>query len=668
MVFPIVRGSPYITGIYKNLTPALYTGHAILSVNDEQVPTADRHSDESKCASLLRHHIVLNSGHTVIAYLDREACARWDRNRVVFYSNTTDSNPQPSRGDWVIRVAMVSALELPVLRNSVGILDAFRASIPLSGTVSFTRDSGVEQGHSTSVMRFAWRTVDVAQNALEVDADGEILVRRRTTNLDTKGQHPCELLQLTLPHHAAMLMGRREVGLTYDSIKGQLSGEVGSVWKLRLHHMGSASEGGLPSWNAARPLSAARPEWQEAVRASLHVDARSNISSYSVDAYSFGKEASRLARLALIADELGETSIASSLREKIKAGLTPWLEGTNIDTLFYDQRWGGLVPKHGLADKNADFGAAYFNDHHFHYGYLRTSRVADTTAVHWLPLSKVRRSFTFLSACSPSPTVYASAVLIKDDPAFGEKHREAILALVRDFANPEQLLEGHARKDENLDAALGDTTPYEGPTDQYFPTLRHMDLFDGHSWSNGLFASPNGRNQESSTEAINAYYAISLLGRAMKDDKLTYLGEVLTAIEISGAHRYWHMTSAKSAYGPPFSAAKCVGMVWSDKAVLQTWFATGLTYVHGINLMPITPISEVVFSPEWVQEQYPVLEASLPAASPKVDDAWLGFVHADLAVIDPEEAWRRTEKLEHFDGGASRTNFQYWIATRPPKQ
>lgn len=46
-------------------------------------------------------------------------------------------------------------------------------------------------------------------------------------------------------------------------------------------------------------------------------------------------------------------------------------------------------------------------------------------------------------------------------------------------------------------------------------------------------------------------------------------------------------------------------------------------------------------------------------------DAWLGFIHADLAILDAEEAWTRMQTLTHFDNGASLTNFLYWVATRP---
>lgn len=33
-----------------------------------------------------------------------------------------------------------------------------------------------------------------------------------------------------------------------------------------------------------------------------------------------------------------------------------------------DQTYGGILTKDAMLDSNAEFGAGYYNDHHFHYG------------------------------------------------------------------------------------------------------------------------------------------------------------------------------------------------------------------------------------------------------------------------------------------------------------
>jgi len=626
MQFPIVRGSPFLTGIYSGLCPALYTGHAILSVNEETIPGAS--SEHGSCsAPNNRHELTLNSGVSVLVYLDRPACVSWDRNRVVFQDTEGKSC---AASEYVMRVAMLPAnLPAEVQRNRVAILDAFRASVPLAGSVNFARD-GNDNAGGASTMRFAWRAVDLSKQGLRLapGSGSELEVAPVAKQLDGQGLDSSDLLMLSLPHQTATLKNSHPVGLEYDSIKGTLSATVGTEWKMHLRHAPI-------SWFAqTRTLEQAKPEWREAIAKALRADAAGpagNITDEVKDPYGFGKEISRMARLVLVADELGGsefTALAKSLRTKMKGFLKPWFAGSNADPLQFDTVWGGMVPAQGIKDFNADFGAGAYNDHHFHFGYF----------------------------------IYGMAVVAKEDRSFAQEHREAMLSFVRDIANPGTSAAGPDHG-EGLEAPFPHSAG--SAADPFFPTFRHTDVFDGHSWANGLFSGPNGRNSESSSEALNAYHAIALLGRALGDSSVEYLGEVLTSIELQGVKRYWHMRTDKSAFPPVFSANKCVGMLWSDKVVVETWFAVGLAYVHAINLIPITPLSEAILTPAWVAEQYPVLEKALPQSSPRMDDPWMGFAHADLAVLDPEEAWRRTEGLKHFDNGNSRTNMLYWIATRP---
>ena len=52
--------------------------------------------------------------------------------------------------------------------------------------------------------------------------------------------------------------------------------------------------------------------------------------------------------------------------------------------------------------------------------------------------------------------------------------------------------------------------------DKFFVPWRHKDWYQGHSWASGIATAPlNGRNQESSSEAIAAYEAVTLYGESM---------------------------------------------------------------------------------------------------------------------------------------------------------
>ena len=153
------------------------------------------------------------------------------------------------------------------------------------------------------------------------------------------------------------------------------------------------------------------------------------------------------------------------------------------------------------------------SDHHFHYGYI----------------------------------VYGCAVVGHFDAGWLSSYREEVVALVRDYANP-------------------------SADDRAFTRFRHFDIFDSHSWAAGLFVFADGRNQESSSEAINSYYAMSLLGRVLQDKNMQDLGAMLMVLETQGAKWYWHSTTKQSVYPPVYAANKCVGMVWGDKVVDATWF------------------------------------------------------------------------------------------------
>jgi endo-1,3(4)-beta-glucanase len=52
--------------------------------------------------------------------------------------------------------------------------------------------------------------------------------------------------------------------------------------------------------------------------------------------------------------------------------------------------------------------------------------------------------------------------------------------------------------------------------DEHFPTWRYKDWYQGSSWASGIAQTyTNGKNQESSSEAIAAWEGIALYGQVM---------------------------------------------------------------------------------------------------------------------------------------------------------
>jgi endo-1,3(4)-beta-glucanase len=153
-----------------------------------------------------------------------------------------------------------------------------------------------------------------------------------------------------------------------------------------------------------------------------------------------------------------------------------------------------------------NFGHGFYNDHHFHHGYI----------------------------------IYGAATVAKFDAVWGRNYFDPVLALIRDIANPSH-------------------------TDKFFPPFRHKDVYLGVSWASGIGLInggpyPNGRNQESSSESIAAYEAMALYGQTMNlqwgqgtssatsDNanaataaSLRDMSRFLLSTEIRSAARYYHV-------------------------------------------------------------------------------------------------------------------------------
>lgn len=223
--------------------------------------------------------------------------------------------------------------------------------------------------------------------------------------------------------------------------------------------------------------------------------------------------------------------------QEMQTGIMPWLMGNNPDHLLYDLTYGGVVPQRGLLDVQADYGSGLYSDHHFHYGYF----------------------------------IYAGAVLAKLSPAFFAPYQLFFDTLTRDICNPSH-------------------------QDELFPFARHKDMFDGHSWASGLFQQANGKNQESSSEAVNAYYAVTLYAQVTEQNDLYDFARVMLSTEIQAVQSYWHVADS-SVYDKTFGMALgMVGNIGAFDTTTSTWFGRKIEYIYGINIMPVTPVMAAVFS------------------------------------------------------------------------
>ena len=124
---------------------------------------------------------------------------------------------------------------------------------------------------------------------------------------------------------------------------------------------------------------------------------------------------------------------------------------------------------------------------------------------------------------------------------------------------------------------------------------------------------------------------------------------------------YWQITSSKGIYPSPFADRKVVGILWSTKVDYATFFGANTEFIHCIQMLPFTPITEEYLQPDWISEEYPILSTAIASAN----EGWKGFIYMAHAVIDKNVAWTEVNTLTSYDDGNSKTNTLYWVATRP---
>ncbi len=164
--------------------------------------------------------------------------------------------------------------------------------------------------------RFAYSFVDSADLCYQVVGDTAYL----TYTWNKKGSG--DLLMFALPHHVNYLQNPQYVPITAIGIKGLLHGIMGDSWILQIPLSPI-------TWNAPNPID---PKRINDILNALNTD--QNLAPAATDPYFFGVDLARSARLALIADQLNQTTIAANIRNKMKNWLIPWLSGTNENPLL----------------------------------------------------------------------------------------------------------------------------------------------------------------------------------------------------------------------------------------------------------------------------------------------------------------------------------------------
>ena len=252
------------------------------------------------------------------------------------------------------------------------------------------------------------------------------------------------------------------------------------------------------------------------------------LSLTATDTYFGGKQLYRTAQLLQLAHQLDMQAEATSLQAALKTELTQWFD-PNTGNQRHDKFFYYDTTLKGIIGEKTSFGSEDYNDHHFHYGYF----------------------------------LQAAAILGTYDPVFAAEYEARVTMLARDIANP------------NRD----DTT---------LPYLRAFDQYAGHSWASGLSPFGSGNNQESSSEAANAWHGMYQWAELTNNDQLRTTAQWLYARETQSALAYYTNIDLTR---PEFAGYNhtIISLLWGGKADYATFFDAAPESKLAIQVIPMNP-------------------------------------------------------------------------------
>jgi endoglucanase Acf2 len=335
------------------------------------------------------------------------------------------------------------------------------------------------------------------------------------------------------------------------------------------------------------------------------------------DVYWTGKNYSKVAELIAIAESIGMNAEATQLRDWLRSELEDWFAAdTNgsLDTnkyFVYDEEWNTLL---GLEE--SFLSHQQLNDHHFHYGYL----------------------------------VRAAAEICRADATWcgDDQYGPMIELLIRDYAG--------------------------GRDDSMFPYLRNFDPANGFSWASGMVNFARGNNNESTSEAANAYGAIILYGLITGKDDLVERGMYLHASTAAAYWEYWNNIDGYNNVGadennfPAGYDRITTSIIWGDGGVFSTWFSGAFAHILGIQGLPTNPLVFHVGMNADYMVDYVALGLSESAngkPSGLVADQWRDIWWNLWAMIDADAAISDYDTVASYtpEAGETRAHTYHWIHT-----
>ena len=310
----------------------------------------------------------------------------------------------------------------------------------------------------------------------------------------------------------------------------------------------------------------------------------------------FGPKAlGRLATLADVSRRYGSAATTAGLLDVLEAGVLDWTTYRGND----DARWLAYDPVWGgMLAGVPEFGHQDYNDHLFQFGYL----------------------------------IQAAATLAEARPALIEQLKPVIDLLAADVGT--------------------------GSCTAGFPVSRSFNAYEGHSYASGFAPFADGNNQESSSEAVHGWWALTRWAVATGQTEVAQRSASFYATEAATARMYW---LGEGLVRPAEFQHRTSGIVWGAKVDFATFFDARPASIVGIQLLPFTFGSLYRNDPAAAEARY--AEGSLNS-----DTRWQDLLALDLAVADPDRAAKIIDGVQEFEEGNSKAFSIVWIAAQRERQ
>jgi endoglucanase Acf2 len=395
-----------------------------------------------------------------------------------------------------------------------------------------------------------------------------------------------------------------------DSVSAQLGGHYDTLrGKIRLlaapqFTVKTTYRGFVPFWPAVEDPSR-KADIADVSKTDVR-NARRMMLELGNGSYWQGKGLQRISKLADVVEQQGDLATRDQLHTMMKNRIEQWFSGKDRKTYFqYDKTLGTVA-----AFPEEYFSIEQMNDHHFHYGY-------------W---------------------IRTVAELALRDPTWASKAQWGGMVdwLIADIATAER-----------------------GRAD--FPFLRNFDVYEGHSWASGIALGEFGNNQESSSEATNAWAGLILWGEITGNTALRDLGIYLYTSEIEAINHYWFDIHGL-VFAPEYKSAE-VSMLFGGKYAHNTWWIDDPRQIKGINLLPITTSSTYLGrDPAFTKKSLATLApetAVFQSRGKRADppDIWQDIFAKYMALADPAQALKDWNRWGSFELGDTRSHALHWMSS-----